>query len=314
MSVTYTDILTTQTFQNWLDRTNSLSENFGKTATLGDAETNTGNLLITGDIKSTGIESIDANPIIAKDSIKMTTDLDGTVEVLNMQFATETGGTETPTWTLTPTDVVGEYHNNFILRKGVQDHFIVTPTGATIFDGAVAQTVIHTGNISTNIGDLATNTDLALKYDKAGGDITGNVTVRQAGLVVTDDNSLTFGGGSSTENGISLNPNGNMFATGDITAFGSFSDVTLKENLEQIESALYKVTQLTGYTFNYIESGRRATGVIAQDLEQVLPEAVYETEHDHRDVKAVRYGNMMGLVVEAIKELNDKIEELKRAQ
>ena len=233
-----------------------------------------------------------------------------------MQFATETGGTETPTWTLTPTTTVGEYHNNFILRKGVQDHFVVTPSSATIFDGSTAQTVLHEGNYESIIGsgDFASAADLALKYDKAGGDITGNVTVRQAGLVVTDDNSLTFGGGSSTENGISLNPNGNMFATGDITAFGSFSDVSLKENLEQIESALYKVTQLTGYTFNYIESGKRATGIIAQDLEQVLPEAVYETEHDHRDVKAVRYGNMMGLIVEAIKELNDKIEELKKAQ
>ena len=154
MSVTYTDILTTQTFQNWLDRTNSLSQSFGKTATLGDAETNTGNLLITGDVRSTGIQSLDANPIIAKDSIKMTTDLDGTVEVLNLQFATETGGTETPTWTLTPTTTVGEYHNNFILRKGVQDHFVVTPSSATIFDGSTAQTVLHEGNYESIILSL----------------------------------------------------------------------------------------------------------------------------------------------------------------
>lgn len=103
---------------------------------------------------------------------------------------------------------------------------------------------------------------------------------------------------------------GNFIATGDITAFGSASDKSLKENIEPIENALEKVDAINGYTFNYIDAPEkgRVPGVIAQELEQVLPEAVYETEDGK---KAVRYDNTVALLVEAIKELKQQVEELK---
>ena len=70
---------------------------------------------------------------------------------------------------------------------------------------------------------------------------------------------------------------------------------------------------LNGVTFEYKKDGKRATGLIAQDLEKVLPEAVYtssdiETGEEH---KAIHYGNVVGLLVEAIKELKQEIEDLK---
>jgi hypothetical protein len=103
---------------------------------------------------------------------------------------------------------------------------------------------------------------------------------------------------------------GNFIATGDITAFGSASDKSLKENIEPIENALEKVDAINGYTFNYIDAPEkgRVPGVIAQELEQVLPEAIYETEDGK---KAVRYDNTVALLVEAIKELKQQVEELK---
>ncbi len=103
---------------------------------------------------------------------------------------------------------------------------------------------------------------------------------------------------------------GNFIATGDITAFGTASDKSLKENIEPIENALDKVDAINGYTFNYIDAPEkgRVPGVIAQELEQVLPEAVYETEDGK---KAVRYDNTVALLVEAIKELKQQVEELK---
>lgn len=103
---------------------------------------------------------------------------------------------------------------------------------------------------------------------------------------------------------------GNFIATGDITAFGSASDKSLKENIEPIENALDKVDAINGYTFNYIDAPERGRvpGVIAQELEQVLPEAVYETEDGK---KAVRYDNTVALLVEAIKELKQQVEDLK---
>ena len=104
--------------------------------------------------------------------------------------------------------------------------------------------------------------------------------------------------------------NGNFIATGDITAFGSASDKSLKENIEPIENALDKVDAINGYTFNYIDAPEkgRVPGVIAQELEQVLPEAVYETDDGK---KAVRYDNTVALLIEAIKELKQQVENLK---
>ena len=99
-------------------------------------------------------------------------------------------------------------------------------------------------------------------------------------------------------------------ATGDITAFASVSDVAMKENIMPIENALDKVLQLGGYTFNYKNKpGEEMTGVMAQEIEKVLPGIVYETKDPltGQDTYAVRHGNLVGLLIEAIKELSAKV-------
>lgn len=106
---------------------------------------------------------------------------------------------------------------------------------------------------------------------------------------------------------------GSIVAEGDITAFGSASERHLKENIEVIPSALDKVSALNGYTFNYIGSDERLSGVIVDEIEQVLPEVVYSVTNraDDQVTKAVRYGNIVPLLIEAIKELQAQVEELK---
>jgi len=103
---------------------------------------------------------------------------------------------------------------------------------------------------------------------------------------------------------------GALTCEGDITAFGNASDRSLKENIEPITDALDKVNSINGYTFNYIDAPEkgRVPGVIAQELEIVLPEAVYEIDDGK---KAVRYDNTIALLVEAIKELKQQVDELK---
>ena len=96
---------------------------------------------------------------------------------------------------------------------------------------------------------------------------------------------------------------GEIISSGDITAF---SDIRLKTNIEKIENALDKVCQLSGYTYDM--NNKRSTGVIAQEVEKVLPEVVQDREDGY---KTVAYGNMIGLLVEAIKELKQEIEVLK---
>lgn len=119
------------------------------------------------------------------------------------------------------------------------------------------------------------------------------------------DNVFRLGGWSQGLNAyrFSIDSAGNFTASGNITAY---SDIRLKTDLTKIAGAVEKVKSLTGYTYTRIDSGERHTGLIAQDVQKVMPEAVMETDGN----LSVAYGNLMGLLVEAIKELNDRIDQL----
>ena len=104
-----------------------------------------------------------------------------------------------------------------------------------------------------------------------------------------------------------LDVDGTIRATGDVIAY---SDARVKENVVTIDNALDKVTRLRGvtYTRKDIENKETKMGVIAQEVLEVVPEVVHK---DDDGMYAVAYGNMNGLLIEAIKELKAEIEELK---
>ena len=126
------------------------------------------------------------------------------------------------------------------------------------------------------------------------------------------NNQLTWAGalGTITMWGDSL------YAEGDIVAYSNFSDSRLKENLRPLTGALNSVCELNGYTFNYINKPeKRVPGLIAQDVQKVLPEAVFETKEKSNDGDAylgVNYETLVPLLVEAIKELRDEVNSLKQ--
>jgi len=84
------------------------------------------------------------------------------------------------------------------------------------------------------------------------------------------------------------------------------SDERLKTNIQTIQNALEKVSQLRGVEFNYKESGKHSIGFIAQEVEKVIPDLVFGD-----DIKSVAYQNFVALLVEAIKELKEEVENLK---
>ena len=98
---------------------------------------------------------------------------------------------------------------------------------------------------------------------------------------------------------------GTITATSNITAY---SDARLKTNVKTIDNALDIVDQLRGVSFDWKESGEHSIGVIAQEVEEVLPEIVVE---DEEEVKTVDYGKMVGVLINAIKELKAEVKELK---
>jgi hypothetical protein len=109
--------------------------------------------------------------------------------------------------------------------------------------------------------------------------------------------------------------NGDFHADGNIIAYStSISDERLKEDIVGIEDALDKVNTLHGCTFKYKADGKVSAGVIAQQVEKVLPEAVVETKllkvDDGNEYKVVNYDALHGLLIEAVKELTKRVEEL----
>jgi len=113
-----------------------------------------------------------------------------------------------------------------------------------------------------------------------------------------------------------LESDGDFHADGDVIAYSTtISDARLKQNVQGIENAVAKVGQLNGYTFEYIADGKISAGVIAQEVEAVLPEAVSEKllplkKDDGQEYKVVNYDALHGLLIEAVKELTARVEEL----
>ena len=102
----------------------------------------------------------------------------------------------------------------------------------------------------------------------------------------------------------------NLTASGNVTAY---SDKRIKTDISKIDNALEKVCSVNGYTYKRTDTGdeRKHTGVIAQEVIKVLPEVVHGSEET---VYSVAYGNMVGLLIEAIKELKSEIDELKKSK
>ena len=158
-----------------------------------------------------------------------------------------------------------------VLANGIHVTGIVTVGSATsITDGAISATRFH--------GD--------------GSNLTG-----------IDATTLTDSGGNIK---VQANPGG-VVITGVATAtdFDSTSDERLKTNIQVVDGALDKVNRLRGVSFEWKESGEPSYGVIAQELESVLPEPVHGD-----DPKRVNYNGIIGVLIESIKELSARVDEL----
>lgn len=176
------------------------------------------------------------------------------------------------------------------------------------FTPASTRKLVILGNGSDVTGNyIATVTGTAYEVDVSGsGSASAAITVGLPNLVKVTTSLVV---------GSSLTPsatNGRIEASDDVIAF-STSDERLKTNIEPIADALNKVLSLRGVTFTWDETKKDIhnyegmdTGVIAQDVLKVLPEVVATRDNGFM---AVKYEKMIGLLVEAIKELNEKIEK-----
>jgi len=212
---------------------------------------------------------------------------------------------------------------------GTQDVIINTTTsnlhGVTVsISGDMSGTATFAGNaitINTTLGNVS-GSGITTYYSvnvNAKGLVTGGTTVPgttnvgatgQVGVFSTGNNIV--GSSGFTYNGNTMAVTGAVSATGDVIAF-SGSDRNLKINIEPITDAIDKVKQITGVTFDWAEHAqdlnhnRREAGVIAQEMQAVLPEIVTTRDDGYL---AVRYERINALLIQAVKELTARVEQL----
>ena len=129
-----------------------------------------------------------------------------------------------------------------------------------------------------------------------------------------DNNGLVYNTSSNCLGIGSLTPTSKLDIIGDVKVvgivtasdFNSSSDIKLKTNIQTITNPIEKVLQINGVSFNWKESGKSTMGVIAQEVEAVLPELVSDT-----DPKSVNYNGLIGLLIECVKDQQRQIDELK---
>ena len=202
---------------------------------------------------------------------------------------------------------------------------------------AIDSTSISNGGESVSVSGNGVITSSANHDFDSGIDVTGNITVtgtvdgrdvatdgsKLDGIAsgatnVSNNNQLTNGAGYITSSGTAAlaegltgTPNitvgtiscGNITSSGTVTAN---SDAKLKKNVATVSNALDKVNLLRGVEFDYIANDKHSIGVIAQEVEAVLPDLVEGDE-----TKSVAYGNLTAVLIEAVKELTAEVNTLK---
>lgn len=200
------------------------------------------------------------------------------------------GPTQTQFTSISTTNITG-------VNVSVTGNISAAVVSATnIIGSAVSATTITGGTVSAsniNVGATVSATHLQGQ--------TVSVTTKIVSPLVS---ATTIKGVTVTVTGhikaASVSASGNIRAAGEIA---SQSDERLKSNIKLISDPVDKVKNLKGVTFIFKADNRPSTGLLAQDVQSVIPEAVV---HDG-EYLYVSYGNLLGLIVEAIKELDQKI-------
>ena len=238
----------------------------------------------------------------------------------DMLFVGNDGGSEVTALTLDMSEAGAATFNNNV---GIGS----TPVSTLRNDGNATEHGLQVGRAAMLFSDTGLTTDLQNNSHLNNSDQRVAMTGTSGGSLYVQYNgvhtwytaaAVAAPNVQSMTARMSLDISGNLVVQQNITAYGSPSDIKLKENIKVIDNPLDKVKQLKGITYDLKSDGNRLTGLIAQDLEKVLPEAVYTTKTIANEKEgevaeehlAIRYGNTVGLLVEAIKELEARVKEL----
>ena len=230
-------------------------------------------------------------------------------------------GTTTP-GTVLDVNGIATFRNDVYLNRTTQlENYDVSITGHA---GATGSIIAGEGSgaVALSINDGYGNANLTFNHHAGTPDNPANSGVGNSFRIETNTDAasggaMTFEGKSATSQNVAvaLNFMATMYAdTGNMTIGGSLtqnSDLRIKKDLQIIPDALDKVKTLNGYTYTRTDrdSEFQQTGCVAQEVQAVLPEAVV-TGEDEQQTLSIAYGSMVGLLVQAIKELEAKVAAL----
>ena len=230
------------------------------------------------------------------------------------------------------------YSGSAFSAVGIDTSAALALTNATAATSSTTGALKVTGGISTqnnlHVGGTTNSTDVinCLKSSGTGLAVTSNATVGGT-LAVTTSTTTPSVGLDSTDyiswtnntktdfyingnNKFRMEADGDFHADGDVVAYSTtISDERLKTGISTVSNALEKVSQLNGVEFTRKNNGQRSAGVIAQQVEKVLPQAIREkklplqTGDEDTTYKTVEYDALHSLYIEAIKELKDTVEK-----
>jgi len=216
----------------------------------------------------------------------------------------EAGGTDAIT---TAASIVAEADDTFaadnnetdlVFKLGVSE--AATEKMRLAHEGILSIPADSAADGASNSIHLGASADLKIYHDGSNSyvDDTG-----QGGLILNGSTTLLYHGGAVKLQTAS----GGVTVTGTLTAteVTATSDERLKSDIQTIDNALDKVMNMRGVS--YTKQAEKGVGVIAQEIEKVLPEVVTDGEY-----KSVAYGNIVGVLIEAIKEQQKQIDELKK--
>lgn len=275
----------------------------------------TSNTHITGTYSEAGILRVDSNAFSVNTSSGIITAADYfNVRNINLPFENDSQAGVITARVLkgvsidSNRDITSMRHGNFtgiltateFIGSGANLTDIITGVGIATAGGYVGSGATTLDFRGPGVGLVSINfgTKVATITIEGGTDVNDIGSANQ--VLYKDNNNVATTSANLQFNGT------NLTCAGTVTAN---SDERLKKNVKTIDDALEKVKKLRGVEYDHKNTGDHCLGVIAQEVEKVVPDVVYEDVHG---VKSVAYQNMVALLIEALKDQQRQIDELKR--
>ena len=218
------------------------------------------------------------------------------------------------------------YHDGSHTRMQNNTGNLNIRTGVLSVTNVADNETILSGSANGSV-DLYYDNSKKLETDSAGINVTGGIDLTGNIMGVTTigkdgGDTISFDDNAKTQfhiNGneeMRLEADGDLHVDGDVIAYSTtISDATLKYDINPVEFALDKINQLKGVSYKYKHNDRESAGLLAQDVEKVMPSAVSSKKvplvtGDGKEYKTLHYDSMTAILVEAIKELTAKVKKL----